>query len=166
MAMRKPSPSSPSRLFAGTGQSVISNMAGVGGRHAHLGRQVFAGEARSRRVSTMKALMRPAAALGIGKGDDGVGDAAVGDQVFHAVEDEVVAAAFVGGLHFQRVAAGVGLGQAEGQDLFAAAGGRQIAAFCSSLPQVRIGYWPMEVWPEKKVRTPVPSRPMRARARA
>src|ERR671935_57063 len=29
-----------------------------------------------------------------------------------------------------------------------------------------MGYSPMDVWPEKKVRTPVPSRPMRARALA
>ena len=41
----------------------------------------------------------------------------------------MVAAALVGHLHFQRIAAGLRLGQAEGQDLVAADRGRQIAAF-------------------------------------
>ena len=95
-------------------------------RHAQLGRQIFADE-------TLAAIddegADAAAALGIGEADHGIGDAAVGDKIFDTVEDEMIAAPLVGRLHFQRIAAGLRLGQAEGQHLLAAARGRQIAAF-------------------------------------
>src|SRR5262249_41424203 len=50
-----------------------------------------------------------------------------GDEVLDAVEHEAVAAALVGRLHFQGVAAGFRLGEAEGQNLFTPGRGRQVA---------------------------------------
>src|SRR5262249_7904468 len=101
--------------------------AGVGGRHAHLGDEVFAVAAGAVGVDDEGA--DAAAAFGIGEDDDGRGDAGVGDQVLAAVENEVVAAALVGHLHFERVAARFRLGEAECQDVVAATGGGQIAFF-------------------------------------
>ena len=81
---------------------------GVGGRHAHLGCQIFAGEAGPTGVDDEGA-DAAGAALGIGKRNNDVGDAGVGDQVLDAIEQILVPLALVRHLHFQRVAAGLGL---------------------------------------------------------
>src|SRR5262249_35306236 len=55
-------------------------------------------------------------------------NSAIGNQVLVAIEDEVIALALVSRSHLQWVAAGVGLGQAKGEDLLPAAGSGQVAA--------------------------------------
>src|SRR5207245_4005572 len=66
--------------------------AGVGGRHAHLGGQVFFGETRAAGIHNESA----DAVIGtFGKRHNGRGDAGVGNEIFHAVEHEVIALALI-----------------------------------------------------------------------
>ena len=67
--------------------------AGVGGEHAQLGVQVFGLERGAGGVDDKRAhaAIFAGGVLGIGKQHHGVGDAAVGDQVLDAVEQELVA---------------------------------------------------------------------------
>ena len=71
----------------------------------------------------------PIGAARIGERHDGVADTAIGDQILDAVEPVVVALLLIGAGHLQRIAAGIRFGQAEGQDLLALGGSRQVAAF-------------------------------------
>ena len=67
----------------------------------------------------MNALIRSRGArcaLGISERDHRIRDAAIGDQVFDAVEQESIAVTPILGGHFQGVRAGIGLGQSECQN--------------------------------------------------
>ncbi len=97
---------------------------GVGREHTKLGRHVFPLEGVALRVDDKRAHppLGPFLPFRIGEHDDGVGDRAVGDQIFHAAEQKSVAVATVGARHLQRIRAGVRLRQAEGERTFAARG--------------------------------------------
>jgi hypothetical protein len=69
----------------------------------------------------------PSATPGVGERDDRLRDAAIGNQVIDTVENEMIAAPFVGGLHLQRIAAGLRLREPKCQDLVAARGSGQVA---------------------------------------
>ena len=58
--------------------------------------------------------------------DDGVGDAAVGDEVLHAIEEEATARSFERGGHLAGVAAGLGLRESESEEFLASHGCGQV----------------------------------------
>ena len=88
IAMRKPSPSSPSRFCRG--HFVVGQLehAGVGRRHAHLGRQVLALRSPGRPQIDDERADPAACRPWDSRSRRRVGDAAVGDQVLHAVEHD------------------------------------------------------------------------------
>ena len=128
MATMKPMPSRASMFSLGTRQSVKTSS-----RVAEARMPIFFSFLPKVKpgvsFSTMKAVAPRAPLLAIGHGDDGVdlGFAAVGDPLFGAVEDVTVAVEDGGGLDPARVAAGVGLGQAEGRQPLARGDIRQEA---------------------------------------
>ena len=99
--------------------------AGVGGGHADLREQILACDAGlidvddESRDSTSCAAAQGGSLARIRKYDDRMRDAGVGDQILDAIKSEMVRFLFVRRRHLQRIAAGVGLGQAEREDLVA-----------------------------------------------
>jgi len=96
---------------------------GIGREHARFGVQILGLERGALGVDNEGAhsAVRSRFVFRIAEGDHGVGDAAIGNQILHAIEQVFITDASIGGGHFQRIRAGIGLGQSKRQDLFGAA---------------------------------------------
>src|SRR5262249_350607 len=96
---------------------------GIAGEHAGLGVELLFLKRVALRIDNDGAHSAVVSGLAFRehKAHDGIRDRAVADQIFHTVENELVALAAISAGAFKRIATGIRLGKAKGEDAFAAA---------------------------------------------
>src|SRR5262249_51537500 len=119
----------------GGGDRIVGHLehGGVGCWHGPFWRPIFAGKTPAPRVGGESAGAGLSGFWGRGKGGGGGKGTVLGSRI-HAVEKELIAPALIGHLHFERIAPGIRLGEAKGEDLVAAGCRRQIAELLLFIP--------------------------------